>query len=146
MTEIVLLDAGPLGMLAHPRPSRDVVEWLGRLLIAGIEVLVPEIADYEVRRELLRAGRAKGVRRLDDLKQKLYFLPINSDAMLRAAEFWAEARRDGRPTAHEYGLDADMILAAQAATFTVREFVTATSNPKHLARFAPARRWEEINV
>ena len=35
--------------------------------------------------------------------------------MLKAAEFWAGARRSGSPTAPEAALDADVILAAQAA-------------------------------
>ncbi len=56
MTEVVLLDAGPLGMDSHPRASVAIVEWLARLVAAGIPVMIPEIADYEVRRELLRAA------------------------------------------------------------------------------------------
>ena len=49
MSKIVLLDTGPLGMVSHPRPNRDVVEWVKNLLLSGAEILVPEIADYEVR-------------------------------------------------------------------------------------------------
>ncbi|MEX2261699.1 MAG: hypothetical protein WD696_07095 [Bryobacteraceae bacterium] len=44
--------------------------------------MIPEIADYEVRRELLRAGKEKGLGRLDAL-------PITTPVMLKAAEFWA---------------------------------------------------------
>ena len=46
MPRIVLLDTGPLGMVSHPRPNRDVVEWIKNLLQSGAEILVPEIADY----------------------------------------------------------------------------------------------------
>ena len=53
MNRVVLLDAGPLGMASNPRPAEAILAWLGRLLTADVEVLVPEIADYEVRRELL---------------------------------------------------------------------------------------------
>ena len=35
-----------LGMVSHPRPNRDVVEWIKNLLQSGAEILVPEIADY----------------------------------------------------------------------------------------------------
>ena len=57
MADIVFLDAGPLGMVSHPRPANEIVAWLARLLGSGTRVLVPEIAGYEVRRELLRAGK-----------------------------------------------------------------------------------------
>ena len=76
MSDIVLLDAGPLGMVSHPRASADAVTWLAKLLAGGVQVLVPEIADYEVRRELLRANRLKGIRRLDQLKVSLGYVPI----------------------------------------------------------------------
>ena len=45
--------------------------WLAGLISAGIEVRVPEIADYEVRRELLRVGSTRGIERLDELKVTL---------------------------------------------------------------------------
>jgi hypothetical protein len=92
MAKQVLLDAGPLGMVSHPRPNPAIADWLRRLLAAGITVIVPEIADYEVRRELLRANRQKGVRRLDDLKAAIGYAPISTRVMLKAAEFWAQAR------------------------------------------------------
>jgi len=33
--------------------------------------VLPEIADYEVRRELIRAKKNKGIKRLDELKKVL---------------------------------------------------------------------------
>lgn len=97
MAKVVLLDAGPLGMVSHPRPTSEIAAWLARLVVAGVTVLVPEIADYEVRRELLRAGRSKGVKRLDQLKVSLGYLPITTEAILRAAEFCVGAAGP-RPT------------------------------------------------
>jgi hypothetical protein len=97
MSDVVLLDAGPLGMISHPRARSEIVSWLARLVSAGVEVLIPEIADYEVRRELLRAGRKKGVQRLDELKESLGFVPITSSAMLRAAEILVGGAK-ARPT------------------------------------------------
>lgn len=50
---IVLLDAGPLGMVTNPRatPETDRCNrWLESLLSRGHEAAIPEIADYEVRR------------------------------------------------------------------------------------------------
>jgi predicted nucleic acid-binding protein len=144
MPDVVLLDAGPLGMASHPRPATDILSWLARLLDAGVAVMVPEIADYEVRRELIRAGLNKSVARLDFLKSSLEYLPITTAAMLRAADFWADSRRRGRPRAHERPLDADAILAGQSATLTGKQVMVATANPRHINRFVPAVDWQEI--
>ena len=68
MTRVVVLDTGPLGVITNPRPTPEVVActtWLRSLLAAGARVVLPEIADYELRRELLRAGKRNGLRRLD---------------------------------------------------------------------------------
>ena len=54
MTRAILLDTGPLGLLTSP-PGRKgnaavCARWLRSLLAAGARVVVPEIADYELRR------------------------------------------------------------------------------------------------
>ena len=144
MPDVVLLDAGPLGVTSHPRPSPEILTWMSQLLAAGVKLLVPEIADYEVRRELLRSNRLRGIQRLDELKAKLGYLPITTDVMLRAAEFWAEARKGGRPTASDAALDADVILAAQACSVMAKDVVVASTNPKHLSRFVAADLWQNI--
>ena len=108
--------------------------------------MIPEIADYEVRRELLRAGKDQGIGRLDALKSLLAFVPITTQAMLKAAEFWASARRMGRQSTDDTSLDVDMILAAQAATLgDAGDIVIATTNVRHLTLFASASTWREIN-
>ena len=117
MTAIVLLDAGPLGMITNPRSSPENEEcrdWLAALVFKGAEVVVPEIAD-EVRRELLRADKTRGLARLDAMKGLLAYAPITTPVMIRAAGFWASARKQGRQSASDAALDADMILVAQAA-------------------------------
>jgi toxin FitB len=108
----VVLDAGPLGKISHPRPNREIADWLERVLREGTVVYIPEIADYEVRRELIRVGLQVSINRLDRLKSVLNYLPINTEVMLKAAELWAEARNRGVPTADPKALDADAILAA----------------------------------
>jgi len=142
MTNAVMLDSGPLGRIAHPRPNREITEWLESLLASGVAVIVPEIADYEVRRNLLLEGLTKSVTRLDQLKEALIYQPLTTEAMLRAAEIWANARRAGMPTADDQGLDGDVILAAQAeqAGATV-----ATENVGHLSRFVDARAWRDVS-
>lgn len=99
---IVLLDAGPLGRVTNPRgniESQQCKQWLVALLAQGVRVFVPEITDYEVRRELLRARRTRGIAHLDQLKSTAGYAPLTTSAMLQAAEFWAQARRQGQPTA-----------------------------------------------
>jgi predicted nucleic acid-binding protein len=149
LTRIVLLDSGPLGLVTHPRveQNQEATLWLRSLLSADVPVLVPEISDYEVRRELLRAGRTKGLSRLDQLVQDLGYLPITTEAMRLAARFWADARNQGQPTASDESLDADVILAAQAATLNGNAedgVVVATTNPRHLSRFVDAKLWQDI--
>jgi hypothetical protein len=149
MSLIVLLDAGPLGMITNPKSSPEneaCKNWLASLAYNGIEIVIPEIADYEVRRELLRAGKQRGIGRLNALKGMLGYAPITTPVMLKAAEFWASARKMGRQSADDASLDADMILAAQAGA-PVRagdQTVIATTNVRHLALFASARLWREV--
>jgi hypothetical protein len=146
---IVLLDAGPLGMITNPKSSPEneaCKNWLPNLVAKGTEVVVPEIADYEVRRELIRAGKDRGLGRLDALKALLSYAPITTPVMLKAAEFWATARRMGRQSADETSLDADMILAAQAGAMDHGggQIVVATTNTRHLALFSVARVWRDV--
>jgi len=149
MTKIVLLDAGPLSAVTHPRANRnrEIKEWLQGLLQAGCRVIVPEIADYELRRELIRAGKTKSVERLDALRLQGNFAPLNTHVMLRAAQFWARARQTGQATADDKALDADVILAAQANFVgdPDDDVVVATMNVGHLSRFAQAECWHDIN-
>jgi predicted nucleic acid-binding protein len=143
----VVLDTTPLGILCHPRNPPPVVacrDWLAALEAAGRRVVLPEIADYEVRRELTRRNSRSGLRILDSLGRRLDYRPLTTPAMRRAAELWAQARRTGRPTAADPALDADVILAAQALALG-GPVVVATANPAHLSRFVPAELWQNIS-
>jgi predicted nucleic acid-binding protein len=140
-----MLDSSPLSLLCHPNPTAaGVIEinlWLQSLLAAGAEIFIPEIADYEVRRELLRAGKQKSLRRLGLLIGTLHYVPISTAHMNRAAELWAGARNRGIPTAPPEALDGDVILAAQAESTAA---VVATANVTHLSRFVSAKHWRDI--
>lgn len=141
MTKPIVLDTGPLGRVIHPRRNQEIVKWLKGLLDSGVTVIVPEIADYEVRRNLLLEGLSKSIARLDQLKTTLTYLPLTTEVMLKAAEFWAEARRQGRPTADPKELDGDAILAAQAEQAGA---IVATENVGHLSLFVEAKGWRDI--
>jgi predicted nucleic acid-binding protein len=147
MTRAVLLDSAPLGLLTAPprRPQALACwQWLAGLIAAGVRIVVPEITDYELRRELLRTAHAASIRRLDALAQATEYLPLTTAAMRKAAELWALARQQGQPTAGDNTIDADMILAAQALTLGAPAVVVATTNAGHLARFVSAELWQNV--
>jgi hypothetical protein len=98
----VLLDTGPLGLLAHPKANTEAVAcrvWAAEMTAAGVRIVIPEIADYEVRRELLQAHLSASLRVLDLLVGSLDYLPLDTPTLRQAAQFWAQARQAGRPTA-----------------------------------------------
>lgn len=147
MNRTIVLDSGPLGLVTNPGGSQEAAacgHWLSTAASGGATVVIPEIADYEVRRELIRAHRTAGVARLDALISQVDYLAITTPAMRQAARFWADARQQGRPTAADHALDGDVILAAQAATLGRESVIVATTNVRHLARFVPARIWADI--
>ena len=81
MSDVVLLDAGPLGMITNPKNSPEderCKSWLDRLAHRGVRVVIAEIADYEVRRELLGAAKSNGLARLDGFKRILDYAPITT--------------------------------------------------------------------
>jgi predicted nucleic acid-binding protein len=148
---LAFLDAGPLGRISNPKATPENLRcraWARSLVAAGWRVVVPEIADYEVRRELLRVGATAGLARLDLVKASFPYAPLTTDAMLRAAELWADVRRRGMPTAAAEALDGDAILAAQAlmAGGPGDKVIVATVNVGHLARFPgiDAREWGQV--
>jgi predicted nucleic acid-binding protein len=141
VNKVFVLDAGPLGAVAHPRANPELTQKLLTLLKAQDTVIVPEISDYEVRRNLLLERLNQSIEKLDQLKRSLAYLPLTTDAMLKAAEFWAEIRQKHRRTADDKALDGDVILAAQA--FSVGATVV-TENPTHLEEFVPVLKWQDI--
>jgi predicted nucleic acid-binding protein len=146
MSDAVIFDAGPLGVLVNPNKTSQpmaIRAWVAALLGVGRRVIIPEIADYEVRRELARIRSRSAIANLDAYDQMLEYLPLSTIAMRQAADLWAQARNTGQQTAPNLALDCDVILAAQAQTLGV-PFLVATGNPAHLSRFVPAELWQNI--
>jgi hypothetical protein len=114
----------------------------------GDQPFVPEITDYELRRELLRVNSQNALSRLDGICSALGYLPLNTETMRLAAKFWADARNEGRPLAHEQALDGDVILLAQSALLQDAnkgdQVIIATTNVKHFIRYATASEWQKI--
>lgn len=149
---VIVLDSGPLGLISNPKPrglGEDAWEWARTHAAQGARLVVPETADYEVRRELIRSGRVAGIERLDELCAGLSYAPLSTAVMRDAAALWAEARNSGYPTAHHAALDGDVLLAAQArrlaAAVAGEAVVVATVNVAHLERFVEAKHWAEIS-
>lgn len=149
----VLLDTGPLGVLINPNTTRKTAEiqlWMRSQLAKGVRFSVPEIADYEVRRNLILENLTDAISNLDALKNTIDYIPLTTETMLKAAELWADVRRRGLPTAPPERLDGDAILAAQAIITSGgrEEVIIATQNVGHLARFATAtvsaKEWRDI--
>jgi len=157
VTPVVALDSGPLSLVAT-RPGVAVADecrrWVEASELAGVEVVevvVPEIVDYELRRELLRlrasASASASIARLDVFLGAVpgRLLPLGTPALRRATELWADLRRTGRPTTDPHALDVDVILAAQMlVAFPGGGFAVATTNVAHLSLLVPADDWRNL--
>jgi len=152
---IVILDSGVLGILCSPNPSPEAIackNWLYGLLARGILVVTSDICDYEVRRGLilssLKSTSVNGINNLDLLEESVEFLPISKAMLKKAAQLWAISKTQGIPTADNKHLDADIILCSVwellTAEFPGRYIVIATTNVKHIRRFAIADEWRNI--
>jgi predicted nucleic acid-binding protein len=140
----LLLDTGVLGYVCHPNKHLDVRAWLQSLLRATPrvhDVLISEVADYELRRELIRIKSNASLRNLDLLAADATYLPLDTPTMRAAAAEWARLRGAGLATAGDDSLDADVILAAQAVRYGA---TVVTDNPKHLGRMVPVLAWRDV--
>jgi predicted nucleic acid-binding protein len=136
----LILDTGVLGRVVHPRKHADAKAWLGAV-VGSHDVLVSEVCDYELRRELIRIGAQRSLERLDELERELRYVPVTTSVWRAAARLWAVGRRAGRPTADAASIDGDVLLAAQARA---EDAVIVTTNPRHFVLFTEARLWTEV--
>jgi predicted nucleic acid-binding protein len=148
---IISLDSGPLSLVTQRRGTGEgdaCKKWLADHLARGTRVVVPEIVEYELRRELLRASKTASVKRLDAFvgAEADRLILLTRSAILRAAQLWAEARQKGLPTADPKELDIDVVQSAQLLTagFDPKDVTIATSNVGHLSRFLRAEPWQRI--
>jgi predicted nucleic acid-binding protein len=152
MTHLLVLDASVVGAITNPKQTnaivRDCQSWFRRSLTRQSIFVLPEIADYEIRRELLRGKKINGLKKLDELKSAIYYYPIDSEIMLTAAQLSAESRQRGMPTADARELDGDVILAAQAIQLQAKgyEVTIVTTNVGHLAQFVHASHWQDLPI
>jgi hypothetical protein len=143
MARLILLDSGPLGLNVRAPSKPQVVRcvtWMKAISATGGSIIIPEIAHYELRPELFRIRAVASSQRLErylDPSSGLAHLTLTTEAIIKAAEYWGFLRHSGLATASPDALDADAILASQAALVGhPGDTVTfATTNLAHLSRF-----------
>lgn len=94
MARIIVLDTGVLGQLVRPAVNRAITEWMRRLVQSCRLFCQPEIADYELRRELLHMGFEPSLAELDRLGGLLRYLPLTTAAPGGGALGRGEEKRD----------------------------------------------------
>lgn len=142
----LLLDNAYVQALCQSSTDVAFVAWLRELREQDprLDLMIPEIIDYEVRRVFLWKIRAhkknkdksnlervkKFLDRLDLLpRTQVRTLPTTKEILDRAAGLWGLARSDGYSTAPEDRIDVDVIVASHAlaedaeiATKDVRDY------------------------
>lgn len=151
----LVLDTTPLGLLTQ-RPGHaqgDACKaWYAGLAEAGCRFFVPEIADYELRREMLRARNMAAIARLDafNAAERGRYLPLTTQDVRTAAFLWAQARQTGHVTAPPAALDGDVLIAAQAMRLSVLPsgltVLVATENARHFAGMAQVELWSDMTT
>ena len=136
----LLLDTAVLGEVCHPRKYADVRMWLARA-VAHHDVLISEVADYELRRELLRIRSHRSLDRLDELTRELTYVPMATSTWRAAAKLWATLRNAGTVTAAPNALDGDVLIAAQALAEGAS---VVTPNVRHFETIVPALAWRDV--
>lgn len=157
MSRVIFFDAGPLGIITNPKtPSPNLtvaaIEWAIELGKSGHRLIVPAIADFEVRRELVRARKKDGIALLDawNSAQPDRYLPLTDSALRLASDLWAQARNSGVLPADPKELNCDVLIAAQALDYqaihglAISDILIATMNLGHLSLFVPADIWSNI--
>jgi predicted nucleic acid-binding protein len=151
LRHIVLLDSGPVGLLAVPGEhgaGGEARRWLGDLLASGATILVADVVAFEVRRELKRRKATAKLARLELALLGVGRAEHTAAAWVRAEDLWALVRQDRLPTAPDEALDGDCLLGATVAALGAEDdqVEIATMNVRHFDRFpgVVAREWREI--
>ncbi len=149
MLSAIVLDERPLSLAAQDQSKPEAIafrKWMIDWIRRGATFYIPEITDYELRRELVRAAKTESLVRLDALPQIGIYLPLTTAQMREAARLWAHVRNLNLTTADKQALDGDVILCAQALSLGIPadQIIVATSNAAHIGRFLNAAAWADI--
>lgn len=144
MNRVGLIDSGPLGDIIKPHPSADVVRWVHFVKENKIALRVPEIIDYELRRELILQGLKgnsdsyKSIGNLNKYRRTKRFIPLEPSVTLTdACDIWANLRNNNQGTADIKNIDVDVILVTQALSMKkdFEEIIVITGNLSDIRRF-----------
>lgn len=150
----LVLDSGVVSKLCNPNgeQSGPVEQCLVRSIArfgGDLEIILPAVVLYEVRRGFLRGVdinkiRQESLERLDSIGTVHGVEPLGRDIAETGARFWADARQKGKPTsqtASDDKLDCDVLVAAYAA---VLNGDLLTENVKHMVRYVGSSfHWEQ---
>lgn len=152
---IIFLDTGPLGVITNPRKpalTLEALRWAASHIRAGNRIMVPAIADYEVRRELTRLARPASIASLDTWNSvpSERYISLTETALRLASSLRAHARTTGTATADPKELDCDALIASQALDYqsahqlASNEIIIATTNVGHISLFIRADLWQNV--
>jgi hypothetical protein len=150
----IVLDETPLSLITMKsgHAQGDACKaWYAALDAAGHRFYVPGIADYELRRELIRSGKRTSIVRLDAFNSAEVdrYLSLTTGQVRFAAQLWATARNAGSAGASDAALDGDVPIAAQAltlapATYGLQALIVASENVRHLSHMVSTALWSDI--
>lgn len=155
MSRVIAFDSGVLSTATQRIGVADADacrQWISRCLQAGDRIIIPAIARYELRRELIRSQQTASLQRLEIFLVAApdRYIPMTEDAIDLAAQLWATARQNRVTTAPPLALDADVIFVAQvrlwAAGAGIAETAVyaATTNVRHIGYFLNAAHWTNL--
>src|SRR5436305_556454 len=103
MSKTIFLDSGPLSVLTNPKLPPEtvrIIAWAIAMRKSGHKFVVPAVADYEVRRELERAGKVASIAALDAWNSAAAdrYLPLTDSALRLGSKLWARSRKAGTST------------------------------------------------
>jgi len=112
-------------LLRHYLPT---LEGLRRALGSQVRLVLSPVADFEVRRGLIRNTSVRATQRYhEQLPVLMPYTPLLEEGWFLATRLWADCHRLGEPRP-----DADILIAAQALR---PDAVLVTDNIRHFACF-----------
>ena len=155
---VFLFDSSPLSVLTntkYPQVTVDAIQWSRDLMHSGTKIIVPAIADFELRRELTRTRSVNSLTALDKFNGSVTdrYLALTDSALKRAAVLWALARNRGvlpadpkRAQWRCIDCGASSGISSLHMGIATSDLVIDTVNSGHLSLFVPAALWSDIKV